>query len=329
VLASTGLLSVVFATLLCVPINLALLGCGHPHLPDVLGVLASEPDLRLVAAWDADPSAVPVAIAGAAVARAETAIRRADAVIICAPTYERPALCAQAARAGRPLAVEPPLAPSATEARAVAREVERSRTPGVPMLFLRQLPAIGRLAVVLRERLLGRLAGVSATFAHAGALDGGLEGPRAWMRDVARSGVGGFGDLALHLIDALALLSADEPPRLAAVAYDRPGGRRGDVGGIGVGTWGGLPLAVRTSWVARPGGLELLVTGAAGTAAVRDGTLELLGDAGAERWVGAPPDPAEAVRAFAAALRTRRFPRDGLAPAVRAQEVLDAAVSVA
>ena len=36
----------------------------------------------------------------------------------------------------------------------------------------------------------------------------------------------------------------------------------------------------------------------------------------------------EAVRAFAAALRTRRFPRDGLAPAVRAHEVLDAAVSV-
>jgi predicted dehydrogenase len=264
------------------------------------------------------------------VARAETAIRRADAVIICAPTYERPALCSQAARAGRPLTVEPPLAPSAAEARAVAREVQRSRTPAVPMLFLRQLPALGRLAVVLRERLLGRLAGVSATFANSGALDGGLDGPRAWMRDVTRAGVGGFGHLALHVVDALGALSADEPPRLAAVAYDRPGGRHGDVGGVAVGTWGGLPLAVRASWAARPGGLELLVTGAAGTAAVREGTLELLGDGGAgERWVGAPPDPGEAVRAFAASLRTRRFPRDGLAPAVRAHEVLDAAVSVA
>src|SRR3954471_17813817 len=105
------------------PIDLALLGCGHPHLADVLGVVAAEPDLRLVAAWDADPSAVPAAIAGSAVARAETAIRRAHAVVICAPTDQRPALCVQAARAGRPLLVEEPLARTATEARGVVREL--------------------------------------------------------------------------------------------------------------------------------------------------------------------------------------------------------------
>ena len=83
-------------------IDVALLGCAHPHVPDVLGVLASEPQLRLVAAWDADPSAIPVAISGAAVTRAETAISRAQAVIICAPTDERPARGGGAARAGGP-----------------------------------------------------------------------------------------------------------------------------------------------------------------------------------------------------------------------------------
>lgn len=312
------------------PIDFALLGCGHPHVPDVLGVLASEPDLRLAAAWDADPSAVPGTIAGYAVSRAETAIRRADAVVICAPTDQRPALCVQAARAGRPLLVEKVVARTAAEARAVAREIERSRTPAVPALFLRQLPALGRLVGVLRERLLGRLAGVSATFAHPGAIDGWFDGPRAWMRDVARAGVGGFGDLALHLVDALAVLPGDEPPRIAAVVYDRAGDGRGDVGGVGLGSWAGVPLTVRASWAVRPGGLELVVTGAAGTATLRGGTLELSRDGGVpERWVGAPPDAGEAVRAFAASLRRRRFPRDGLAPAVRAQEVLEAAVRVA
>ena len=310
------------------PIDFALLGCSHPHVADVLGVLASEPDLRLVAAWDADPSAIPGAIAGVGVLRAETAIRRAHAVVICAPTDQRPALCAQAARAGRPLLVEKPVARSAAEARAVAREVQRSRTPAMPALFLRQVPGLARLRAVMRERMLGRLAGVSATFTHAGALDGWFDGPTAWMRDIDRAGVGGFGDLALDLVDALAALSADEPPRLAAVAYDRAG--RGDVGGIAVGAWAGVPLTVRASWVVRPGGLELLVTGAAGTAALRGGTLELLGDGGVpEQWVGAPPDAGEAVRAFASCLRSRRFPRDGLAPAVRAQEVLEAAARVA
>jgi hypothetical protein len=62
---------------------------------------------------------------------------------------------------------------------------------------------------------------------------------------------------------------------------------------------------------------------------VRDGVLELASDTGApQRWVGAAPDAGEALRAFAARMRTRRLPRDGLAPAVEAQAVLEAAVRV-
>jgi predicted dehydrogenase len=312
------------------PIDVALLGCAHPHVPDVLGVLASEPDLRLVAAWDADRSAIPAAIAGAAVSRAETALRRANAAVICAPTDQRPALCVQAARAGTPILVEKPVGRTAAEARAVAREVGRSRTPAMAALFLRELPALARLAGVLRERLLGRLAGVNAALTHPGAIDGWFDGPRAWMRDPARAGLGGFGDLALHVVDALAALRADEPPALHAVTFDRPGGAPGDVGGTALGTWAGVPLAVRASWAARPGGLELVVTGAAATATLREGVLELDHGAGEpERWVGPPPDAGEAVRAFANHLRARRFPRDGLAPAVQAQALLEAAVRVA
>jgi len=310
------------------PIDVAILGCGHPHLPDVLGVVASERDLRLAAVWDADPSAIPGAIAGAAVRDAETAIRRGTIAVVCAPTDQRPALCVQAAQAGRPVLVEKPIARTAAEARAVAREVARSRTPAMAALFLRELPALRRLRDVLRERLVGRIAGVSAGLAHPGAIDGWFQGPTAWMRDLARAGVGGFGDLGLHLVDALAALPADEPPRLAAVALDRDG-RGSDVGGIAVGTWSGIPLTVRASWAQRPGGLELTVAGSAGTATLRDGTLELARGGGEpQRWIGAAPDAGEALRGFAARFRARRLPRDGLAPAVEAQAVLEAAVRV-
>jgi predicted dehydrogenase len=312
------------------PIDIALLGCAHPHVPDVLGVLAAEPDVRLVAAWDADPSAIPVAISGAAVARAETAIRRAHAVVVCAPTDQRPALCAQAAAAGRPMLVEKPVARTAAEARRLAREIGRSGTPALAALFLRELPALARLGAVLRERLLGRLAGVTIAYGHPGAIDGWFEGPRAWMRDPERAGVGGFGDLGLHLVDTLAWLAVGEPPALAAVALDRAGAGPADLGGAALGTWAGAPLTVHASWAARPGGFELTVTGSAGTATIRDGTLELDTGAGSpEGWIGAPPDAGEAMRAFATRLRARRFPRDGLAGAVRAQEVLEAAVRVA
>ena len=212
------------------PIDVALLGCAHPHVPDVLGVLASEPDLRLVAAWDADPSAIPVAIAGAAVARAETAIRRANAAVICAPTDQRPALCVQAARAGLPDARRKPVARTAADARGVAREVGRSRTPAMAALFLRELPALARLA-----RRAARAAGRPARerdggLTHPGAVDGWFNGPRAWMRDPARAGVGGFGDLALQLVDALerpaGRRAARARRRRARPARDRAGRRR-------------------------------------------------------------------------------------------------------
>ncbi len=301
------------------PIDVALLGCGHPHVADVLGVIASEPDLRLAAAWDADPSAIPGPVSSSAVTRAETAIARADAVVICAPTDVRPALCVQAARAGRPMLVEHPLALTAADSRAVALEVERSRTPGLAAFFLRELPALARLRSALQARVLGRLAGVSAGFAHAGAVDGMFEGTRAWMRDPRRAGVGGFGDLALHLVDALAVLAPDEPPLVAATLLDRDG-----LGGAAVGACAGVPLSLRAGWAERPGGLELVVAGAGGTAVLRDGVLEL----GSERWVGPPPDAGESVRAFAACLRARRFPRDGLLRAADAQRVLEASVAL-
>jgi len=301
-----------------VPIDLALLGCSHPHVADVLGVIASEPDLRLVAAWD--EAAVPGPISNLAVAHAETAIARAHAVVICAPTDRRPALCVQAARAGRPILVEKPLALSAADARGVAREVQRSRTPGLAAFFLRELPALARLRSALQARVLGRLASISGAFAHAGAVEGWFDGPRAWMRDPRRAGVGGFGDLALHLVDALSALAPDEPPLVAAAALDSAG-----LGGAAVGRAAGVPLTLRAGWAERPGGLELRVAGSVATATLLDGALQL----GDERWIGPPPDAGESVRAFAACLRARRFPRDGLLRAVEAQRVLESALVTA
>ena len=84
---------------------------------------------------------------------------------------------------------------------------------------------------------------------------------------------GGFGDLALPLVDALTALPADAPPALAAVALDRDGlgGRRRS---------GGRDLGHRAAhggagWASRPARLELSVAGAAATRTVRDGVLEL------------------------------------------------------
>ena len=79
----------------------SLLGCEHPHVTDVLGVVASEPDVRLAAVWSGDRAAIPGPVSGYAVQSADTAIGRADAVVVCAPTAG-PAPSAQ-----RPLSRQP------------------------------------------------------------------------------------------------------------------------------------------------------------------------------------------------------------------------------
>ena len=302
-------------------IEVALLGCVHPHVGDVLGVIASEPDLRLAAAWDSDRSLVPGPISGYAVSDPATAISRADAVVICAPTHERPALCARAAQAGRPILVEAPIARTATDGRRLAHELARSRTPALATLFLRELPALARLRDMLRTGHLGRVSGVHAGFARAAAVDGVLFDAARRMR--GREGPGGFVDLAIHLIDALAFLG--DVPRLHAVSLDRVSGGR-DLGGAAVGRWGPAPLVVRASRATRDGVIRVAVDGDRISAVLTEGTVELRDGSGRpERWIGSPPDAGEAMRAFAARLRRRSFPRDGLAGAIRAQEVLERA----
>jgi predicted dehydrogenase len=306
-------------------IAVALLGCEHPHVPDVLGVIASEPDVRLAAVWSADRSAVPGAVADYLVQSHDTAIGRADVAIICAPTDERPALCVRAAQAGRPILVEEPLARTAGEAARVAREVARSRTPAYATLFLRELPGLGRLQALLGSDVLGRVTAIAATYLEPIALNGGAAtATTGWMRQARRAGGGAMTHLGIHLVDALAALGAR--PRLDAVRLQRRPAGSSDLGGVALGRWGDVPLTLRTSWVARPGGLEIIVNGTVATAALRDGTLEIAADLGApERWVGAPPDAAEAVRAFLARLRARKLEDDGLRAAVTAHEVIERA----
>jgi predicted dehydrogenase len=270
---------------------------------------------------------MPGQIASHAVADLDTAIRRADAVVVCCPTDQRPPVCARAARAGRPILVEKPIARTAAEARALAREIARSRTPAYPALFLAELPALNRLRAVLRANVLGRLSAGSASYLHAGALNGSFTGPAAWMQDPGRAGVGGLGDLGIHLVDAFARLTS--LPRLDAVSLDRGPVGTTDLGGAAVGRWTGVPLSLRTSWITRPPALELSVSGAAATAILRGGTLEIVAGGGTvERWVGPPPDAGEALRAFVNRLRTRRLEFNGLERAIRAQEAVERATVV-
>ena len=257
---------------------------------------------------------MPGAIAGPAVGRAETAIRRAHAVVICAPTDQRPALCVQAARAGRPLLVEKPVARTATEARARgARGRAQSARRRCAALFLRELPALGRLAACCASACSAGWPRRSRPSTHPGALDGWFDGPAPGCATPAAP--------ASAASATSPCTSSTRSPRSAATS--RRGSPRSTLDRAGAGgrrrrrrRWAPGPACRSPCGRAgrrAPAASSWRVAGAAGTARPARAACSSCAAAAAtpERWVGAPPDAGEALRAFAraparAALPARR-----------------------
>ena len=243
------------------------------------------------------------------VSRAATAISRADAAVIAAPTDPRPALCVEAARAGRPLLVEEPVALSAGDARG-SRRVGRSRTPALAALFLRELPAL-RPARGRAARAAGRAPRRRVGGGHTRARSTAGSAARAPGCATRRGPASAASGTSRCICSTRSRRSRGRAPGT--------GGGRARPPGTGAGTSAAsrsAPGGARRSGCARAGrrgrrvrarrrGLRRHGDAARGRARARRGTGE------PERWVGPPPDAGEALRAFAERLRARRFARDG------------------
>jgi len=186
------------------------LGCGTlacwAHLP----ILARLPGARLVAAADPDPAARARAqriTKGAVHERTDDAITRddVDAVIITAATPSHAALAVAAARAGKHVYIEKPLALDAGEARRVLDAVRQARVVGAVGFNFRAHPLHRRAAALVRAGRLGSLRAVQSAFCEP------VAGDRMppWKRR-RETGGGVLLDLASHHVDSLRWMLADE-----------------------------------------------------------------------------------------------------------------------
>jgi UDP-N-acetylglucosamine 3-dehydrogenase len=190
-------------------IGLAGLGAmGRNHLR----ILASRPDVRLVAVADpvasslaaaaAQSGAQPFAEPGAMVAEAEL-----DALVIAAPTTAHVPLALAAIERGIPILVEKPLAATVEEG---MRIVAAAREHGVPV----QVGHVERFNPAVLE--LGRLISdgwLSSVFAIASRRAGPFP---ARIRDV-----GVTVDLATHDVDILSWIAGERPSRVYAETAQR------------------------------------------------------------------------------------------------------------
>jgi myo-inositol 2-dehydrogenase/D-chiro-inositol 1-dehydrogenase len=145
------------------------LGCGTlacwAHLP----ILARLPGARLVAAADPDPAARARAERIASVSvheRAEDVFARADvdAVVITSATPSHAPLAVAAARAGKHVYVEKPLALDIAEARRVLDAVRQAHVIGAVGFNFRSHPLHRHAAALVRAGRLGTVRAVQTAF---------------------------------------------------------------------------------------------------------------------------------------------------------------------
>jgi len=186
------------------------LGCGTlacwAHLP----ILARLPGARLVAAADPDPAARARAqriTKGPVHERADDAIARddVDAVIITSATPSHAALAVAAARAGKHVYIEKPLALEASEARRVLAAVREAQVVGAVGFNFRAHPLHRRAADLVRAGRLGVLRAVQTAFCKPVAV-----GRMPAWKGRRETGGGVLLDLASHHVDSLRWMLSDE-----------------------------------------------------------------------------------------------------------------------
>jgi predicted dehydrogenase len=192
------------------PVRVGVLGCGAIASYFHLRALQRTAGATLVAAADPDAGARSEARRLASIPihdRSDELLARndIDAVVICAPTAAHAELAVAAARSGKHVYVEKPLATSMEDAERVVDAVEKARVTAVVGFNRRLHPLFARARELLDAGRIGRLRAVQAVFCEPAPV-GGLP---AWKQH-RETGGGVLLDLASHHIDLLRWYLRDE-----------------------------------------------------------------------------------------------------------------------
>lgn len=253
-------------------------GCAHIHVRDFAAVLLDHPAARPIAVWDDDPAlAAPWAEKlDLPVTTDLAALPDADLWVIASDTRSHERLVEAALGRAGALFLEKPLGIGAEDGARLAARLQVSGLPVAMDYFFRAVPAVQQLRRWSEDGTLGRLRHLTFCYQHPGLLEGGL---KAWpaLLDRARMGHGGFGDLAVHLIDLAGWIGGPLEPLACALESD---GEGSDCQGSALlrvtsGPHGGALVTLRAGTVLRGPRIDLRLDGEAATAQMRDGELWL------------------------------------------------------
>ncbi|MCL6596261.1 MAG: Gfo/Idh/MocA family oxidoreductase [Firmicutes bacterium] len=275
------------------PVRVALVGCGtvalRQHLPGFRALGRDRVDVVAFASRSrvSAQAAAKAWGGGAAMERWEEAIARpdVDAVDICTPNRLHAEIAVAAARAGKHVLVEKPMALTLEEADAM---IEAAAEAGVVLATAhvgRYLPAVRAAAGAVAAGRVGRVHTVEVHYAHGGPRTWAPEAD--WFFDPGEAGGGALIDLGVHGMDTVRAVSGQGIAEVACRTGEVREGVEYDANAL-CRLEGGGTAWVKASWAAPYGSdRHLAVWGEGGQLVVRGGRLTLRRADGGEEALGA------------------------------------------
>src|SRR5438132_472986 len=126
-----------------------------------------------------------------------------DAVDICTPNNTHAEIALAAAKAGKMILCEKPLAMNGSEGKMMVDAVEKAKVPNMVWYNYRRVPAVTLAKKLIDDGKLGRIFHYRANFLQDWTISADLPqgGAGLWRLDVAAAGSGVTGDLLAHCID--------------------------------------------------------------------------------------------------------------------------------
>jgi len=126
-----------------------------------------------------------------------------DLIDVAAPNNVHAEIAIAAAKAGKMILCEKPLAMNPTEALQMVKAVEKAKVPNMVWYNYRRVPAVTLAKQLIDEGKLGKIFHYRAKFLQDWTINADVPqgGPGTWRLDVSVAGSGVTGDLLAHCID--------------------------------------------------------------------------------------------------------------------------------
>ncbi|MBS1723687.1 MAG: Gfo/Idh/MocA family oxidoreductase [Armatimonadetes bacterium] len=299
-------------------IRVGMISAAHVHAPSYAHALGGRTDATWAGLYDEDEGRAEAFAArwgGTVFPDVDSLLASSDAIVVCSPNMQHADHIGQAARAGKPILCEKPLAPNRQHAQEIADVLKSTGVLLMTAFPCPFSPAFQQLQARIGRGEIGKVLAVNAT--NRGRC------PFGWFVEPHLSGGGAMVDHAVHVADLLRRLLGEDPTRVfAQTGHNMYGKPWEDTAHLNLAFDSGVFATLDSSW-SRPqnyriwGDVTLKVTGEKGVIEIDlfDQGLSVLTDGYHHRGTGSNLDRLM-MDEFLAAVRESRQPavtaHDGL-----------------